>query len=261
MNLFCLARRLCLSGMVLAATSLHAQPTPSTARNFVFESYAVHASKECDGDIGFMGNRFVARAATLFFLMYSAYATELPQDVEGLPAWSESGCFTIEARMSDDDYAALQKLAREERKTQQQQMKQQLLAEVFKLRIHTETRLRPVYEMRPARGGIRITPWPADKPVEDGFWGFNSFAFHGSTLKMLATNLTQILGEHVIDRTGLAGSYEIVLAPPREETKDIEEAHAQLLHALEEQLGLKLTASKQPVTVYVVDYAEKPEVN
>jgi uncharacterized protein (TIGR03435 family) len=256
MNTARFARLLCLGCVLPAQLPLHAQQAKAA-----FESYAVHASKECGGDIGFEGNRFVAHDATLFFLMYSAYATELPQDVEGLPAWGDSACFTIEARMRDDDYAALQQFAPEERKKQQQQMKQQLLVEVFKLRIHTETRIRPVYEIHQARGGIKIKPWPVGKPADEGFWGLNSFAFHGISLTMLATNLSQILSEHVIDQTGLTGLYDVVLTPSQEPAKDVEEVHARLLCALEEQLGLKLTATKGPVTVYVVDHAEKPEAN
>jgi uncharacterized protein (TIGR03435 family) len=256
MNTARFARLLYLGCVVPALLPLHAQQTKPA-----FESYSVHASKKCEGDIGFQGNRFVAPDSTLFFLMYSAYATELSQDVEGLPAWGESACFTIEARMSDDDYAALQKLPPQERKKQQQQMKQQLLVEVFKLRIHTETRIRPVYEIHQARGGIKIKPWPVGKPVEEGFWGFDSFAFHGTSLTMLATNLTQILSEHVIDQSGLTGLYDVVLTPSQEPAKDVEEVHARLLCTLEEQLGLKLTATKAPITVYVVDHAEKPEAN
>jgi len=118
MNTARFARLLCLGCVLPAQLPLHAQQAKAA-----FESYAVHASKKCDGDIAFQGNRFVAHDATLFFLMYSAYAVGQQKNVEGLPAWGDSACFTIEARMSDDDYAALQKLAPEERKKQQQRMK------------------------------------------------------------------------------------------------------------------------------------------
>jgi len=118
-----------------------------------------------------------------------------------------------------------------------------------------------VYEIHQARGGAKLKPWPAGKSHGDGFLSFDFFIFYDVSLKMLASHLTRILDVDVIDRTGLTGSYEMVLEPPQEESKDMQEAHARILTALEEQFGLKLKAAKGPVKVYVVDHAEKPEAN
>jgi uncharacterized protein (TIGR03435 family) len=56
----------------------------------------------------------------------------------------------------------------------------------------------------------------------------------------------------VVDQTGLAGDYDIVL--------DLSH-NADWFVVLEEQLGLKLEKRKVPMEVFVIDHAERPVAN
>ena len=72
------------------------------------------------------------------------------------------------------------------------------------------------------------------------------------------------LGRIVIDRTGLAGRYDLTLKwtpdlstaqTPNDET---DTSAPSIFTAVQEQLGLKLESAKGPVPVLVVDHAEMP---
>ncbi len=64
------------------------------------------------------------------------------------------------------------------------------------------------------------------------------------------------VGRTVVDKTGLTGFYDLTL-----EWEAGEDAAPSILAALRSQLGLKLTSTKSPVEVLVIDSAEKPEAN
>ena len=90
--------------------------------------------------------------------------------------------------------------------------------------------------------------------------------------------LTQSVGRHVNDKTGLAGYYDFALkwtpqpgsgmpftaadggtlgAPPPAPDPD----SPNLFTAVQEQLGLRLEASRGPVDVVVIDRLEKPTLD
>ena len=72
---------------------------------------------------------------------------------------------------------------------------------------------------------------------------------------MLATLLTQVRPDNpVIDKTGLTGEYDFTLS------WDDMNGPA-LSTALQEQLGLRLQPQKVPVSLFVIDSAERPTEN
>jgi uncharacterized protein (TIGR03435 family) len=78
--------------------------------------------------------------------------------------------------------------------------------------------------------------------------------------KTLSRTYTAMLGRNVIDGTGLTGAFDIHLTwaidnPPPDS------AGPSIFTALQEQLGLKLEATKGPVEVLVIDHIEKPSGN
>jgi uncharacterized protein (TIGR03435 family) len=66
----------------------------------------------------------------------------------------------------------------------------------------------------------------------------------------LAAYLTTFMHEFVTDATALHGEYETSLSWVQDDENGLKDA-------LEEQLGLKLRATKGPVDFLVVDHAEK----
>jgi uncharacterized protein (TIGR03435 family) len=78
-----------------------------------------------------------------------------------------------------------------------------------------------------------------------------------------------ILDRPVVDRTGLTGKYDFDLEWAPDETQlngDVTGAPAEspaapLFSAIQQQLGLRLEATRGPVDAFVVDKAERPTEN
>jgi uncharacterized protein (TIGR03435 family) len=176
-------------------------------------------------------------------------------------------------------------------------MLQALLEERFRLSLHREIRQLAVYKLTVARGGAKVqaadeggcTPYltdappPAMKPGEPRpvFCGFQNTKAEGlnrsldgkrvtmaELAKTLSRTYTAMLGRNVIDETGLTGAFDIHLTwavdadgqgPADNPSPD--PAGPSIFTALQEQLGLKLEATKGPVEVLVIDYIEKPSGN
>ncbi len=102
---------------------------------------------------------------------------------------------------------------------------------------------------------------------------FGRIRFGGNPLAAFANALSPLTQRVVVDRTGLAGNWEFDLtftpdqtqlpagAPPGAQLPSIDPTGPSLFTALEEQLGLKLQATRGPVEVLVIDRVEQPTEN
>jgi uncharacterized protein (TIGR03435 family) len=85
---------------------------------------------------------------------------------------------------------------------------------------------------------------------------------HGSSISGLASILaSQRLSHAVVDKTGLAGMYDITLRWSPEDIGSSDASLPSLFTALQEQLGLKLEYEKNPVDIIVIDHISKPSEN
>jgi uncharacterized protein (TIGR03435 family) len=75
------------------------------------------------------------------------------------------------------------------------------------------------------------------------------------SMPYLATMLTHPAGLPVVDKTGIAGSYDIKLdfAPDLETDSSL----PSVFRALQDTLGLKLLAQQVPVETLVIDHVER----
>jgi uncharacterized protein (TIGR03435 family) len=83
----------------------------------------------------------------------------------------------------------------------------------------------------------------------------------GATVDVFARMLADLLMKPVLNRTGLTGIFDIKLDFAPLETTANDTPAPSLFTAIQEQLGLKLEATKGPVEVLVIDSAEKPDAN
>jgi uncharacterized protein (TIGR03435 family) len=74
----------------------------------------------------------------------------------------------------------------------------------------------------------------------------------------LAISFSELLGQTVIDVTGKKGAYRVRLKYSPDNADDTQPS---IFAALQEQVGLKLEASRGPVEVLIVDRAGKPTGN
>jgi uncharacterized protein (TIGR03435 family) len=192
------------------------------------------------------------------------------------PAWVKTQLWDIDAKVGGDDVTALEKLSFDQRAT----MFQQIVTERFGLKAHRETRELPVYALVIAKGGMKMTaakPFPnAPAVAKDGpgklmLSGRGNLEAEGTTMSYVATVLENAVHRKVVDRTGLTGAWDFTLTWTPDSPGNVEagsvalpagdESAPSIFTAVQEQLGLKLEASKGQVDVLVVDQVEKPEAN
>jgi uncharacterized protein (TIGR03435 family) len=240
------------------------------------------------------GGRIVITNQPLRQLITFAYSLQ-PQQLTGGPSWLDTDRFDITAQAEGN----ISPTPPGGPPGPAQLMMQRLLAERFGLVVHTESRELPVYALTVARRDGQLGPQikPADRdcvalmtqapggvPVQaprlpDGRPGCGVMRNNvtgkvmagGTTMAMLAsTMLTGPAGRIVVDQTGLTGAYdfdlEFAMDPAPGATLPPDAATAvsdrpSLFTALEEQLGLKLQATRAPITVTVIDRVTPPTAN
>jgi bla regulator protein blaR1 len=226
------------------------------------------------------------RDVTLKFLLAFAYRLQQFQ-ISGGPKWMDSDRFDVEGK-ADDPKASFDQL---------RLMLQSLLEDRFKLKLHRETKESRVYALVVGKGGPKIklssdqlSP-DVNGPAPPGA-GPNRGAIRGGegilvgnavTLSWFAASLSPRVNRLIIDKTNLAGRFDIRLrwAPGPAElpfdsagnkiprtiidmngvTVGPDSSGPSIFSAIQEQLGLKLESAKAPVEVLVIDHAEKPSPN
>ena len=194
-------------------------------------------------------HRLEVRGYTLKALVMMAYRLQGYQ-IAGGPKWFDSDGYDIDAKSPAG--ASVQQMP---------ERLQSLLADRFQLALHHETRTLPAYALVVNQGGPKMQPAPDAKPMGFG-WGPRSIRSKAATMQDFAEKLAGALQHPVLDRTGLAGLYQVDLqfapvAPDPSETG----VAPDILDALREQLGLRLETTRGPVDVLVIDRAEKPSGN
>jgi uncharacterized protein (TIGR03435 family) len=241
----------------------------------------------------FRGRRFTARYATVKNLISAAYGVQehplANYQISGGPGWLDSDRFDVVAtapEIGDSPRGTFPSpvLA----------MLRSLLEERFQLRTHVETKELPVFALVLARRdgtlGPRMrrrtvdcvtgqaatteirnlfNPTPAERRRCGGRMGPGNLTASGATMTNIVSALTTLvpgLNRVVVDRTGLAGTFDIDLTWIFEPTADTlgvplpppDPNAPTLFTALQEQLGLKLESTKAPVDILVIDHVEHP---
>jgi uncharacterized protein (TIGR03435 family) len=188
------------------------------------------------------------------------------------PGWLNSIKFDIEAKADSSVDDRLGGLSSDQAKLLKQKMVQALLAGRFNLIYHMETRELPVYALVAAKGGPKLQPSKSNGSTVDS--SNNKIDIRGgdNTVSLLAAELSKRLGRVVIDKTGIAGRYDVVLTwSPDDRTSVPPSANSaisaaanlgpSIFTAIEEQLGPKLESQRGPVQVLVIDTIEMPSAN
>jgi uncharacterized protein (TIGR03435 family) len=213
-----------------------------------------------NGGVRFLANGLSAACVSAVFVVEFAYHLMDPTRIVGLPKWTTGPqMYAIEARVSAQDAAAFGRLKREDKSG----MMQSVFAERFGMKAHLETREMPAYALVVAKSGSKLKN-PSD--IASGTSQFDGSTGEVKWANSPLTNLKFLLaketGRPVVDNTGLTGKYDFTLEyTPSALAASDESGRPSIFTALEEQLGLKLVPSKQPVEVLVVDSIEQPTEN
>jgi uncharacterized protein (TIGR03435 family) len=179
--------------------------------------------------------------------------------VEGGPAWLKSDRFDILA--TSERLAAAKTL---EDWHQNRERVRNLLIERFKLQAHLETRELPAYTVTVDKQGHKLKPSRADEIEKTHLRiGRGTLQATAVPLDMVMEGLSSILGRKVVNETGLTDTYTFNLewTPDTLATNNSEAVNGSIFTAIQEQLGLKLSSSKRPVEIVVVERLERPTEN
>ncbi|HTM02714.1 MAG TPA: TIGR03435 family protein [Vicinamibacterales bacterium] len=236
------------------------------------------------------GGRFEWTATSLFSLVWQAYQRFDfdEREITGAPAWMRDERYDLIVQLD----GALPPPGADEFPLALLERFRAILEDRFRVRTHWEQRDGPIYLLtlaRPGTTGPGLRPVQADcslavsKRMMDQTAGPNTASkpectfvptsTHGElqgnavTIEMVARMLGgEDLHRPVVNRTGLAGRFDLDLhyqpegfagigiRPPANDGPSI-------FTAVQEQLGLKLTASRGPIDVQVIDHAERPTEN
>lgn len=143
-----------------------------------------------------------------------------------------------------------------------------LLADRFRLKLHHESKNMAVYNLVLAKNGPKLTATEASQPEPFELYSNFSMAPVGDrtelrgfgSLGQFADFLTRVAERPVIDRTGIAGAFELRLLCAIDGFPGYD-ASPSVFEALQAQMGLKLEAGTAAIDITVVDHAEKPAAN
>ena len=220
-------------------------------------------------------------AATLSMLVQYAYGLRSEDQVSGGPDWAKTDRFDVQAKIGEADIAAMEKLNPADKKARRELMMQALLSERFQLRVHSETKQAPVYDLVVAKGGSKLKDAATDSsdhlrmgPDGKPLTGFMQFLKETSTaqgysMDALAALLSEPfarVGRPVLNKTGLTGSYNFTLdwspqmaavLPGAAANPASSDDTTSIFTALGD-LGLKLQPATGPIDTIVIDHVERP---
>jgi uncharacterized protein (TIGR03435 family) len=242
------------AGMILVALLCGPAFTQSTASPPTFEAADVHASPPrrfpfMDG--GFLrGDRYVLRQATMVELIATAYGVD-ESTVQGGPIWLESDHYDVIAKAPATTPPATLKL-----------MLRSLLADRFKLVVHTGDKPQPAYVLTVGKGKPKLKEsdgsGEADckdqDPPENAAPGAVRqivISCHHSTMEAFAHNVHDWAGGYlsypVVDSTGLKGSWDFDIKwTPRGLLQKAGADGISIFDAVDKELGLKLELQTAP---------------
>jgi uncharacterized protein (TIGR03435 family) len=198
------------------------------------------------------GGRLMVTNYSLKALIRRAYDLQGVQ-ISGGPGWLDTEKYDLEAKTGQPE-----KIKPDELKS----LLQNLLADRFRLKVHTENRELTAYALVVTNGGPKLSEHKgaAGTSINDRN-GSDKAQMTGDNVSMplLASSLGNQMDRVVIDKTGLNGGYAFTLEWSPEQSANA--TGPSILTGLQDQLGLKLESTKAPVEILVIDHAEKPSEN
>jgi len=220
---------------------------------------------------GFRGTQFVTFNTNMNDLIAFAYGLHAKQII-GAPDWFGTELFDIDGKPDVPGRPNLKQMG---------SMVQKLLTDRCALKFHHEQKELSVYAVRLAAGGPKMTKTTAgpNDPQGFGFRGLGDLIVRNLSMPEFATWMQSgVMDRPVVDQTGLKDKYDFTLkwtpddsqfaqfrgvtggpAPPP--AGDNPNAPPSLYTAVQEQIGLKIEATKAPDDVIVIDHVEKPSPN
>lgn len=216
-------------------------------------------------------DRFVARNHALRTLLAAAYELH-PHAIVGGPAWTDSDRYDILAKTPGTVRPNL---------NEQMAMLRKLLTDRFKLTFHRGSKELPIYALTVAKTGAKLKESAASQDASPE--GPPPLVFvispqlvrlpgHNASMSELASVMQRAaLDRPVVDKTGISGRYDFDLEWTPDESQfggvlgrpasSDDSGKPGLFAAIQQQLGLRLEATRGMVALLVIDHVERPSEN
>jgi uncharacterized protein (TIGR03435 family) len=243
---------------IVSAAPIHAQPSE-------FEVASVHAVEPGRPDhhaIEPFPGGLRMRSLNVIGLVMWAYQIDAANQISGGPDWIRTQDFDIDAKTAEPVTTSQLRL-----------MLQSLLAERFKLAVHREQRIVPLYSLVVDKSGPKIHE-VQQEPQSGGTIGLAdgmvTYKMVNHISELAAILPTFLEGRPVQDKTGLAGVYDLTLKV--EVDADVMKrmqtrmtftgfGYAEGVFDALKDLGLRLEATKGAMDFLVIDHLERPAGN
>jgi len=233
----------------------------------------------------------VARLIAQAYISLPDGRRNLQISMEGGPSWINSDQYEINAKADGTP----------SRETMTGEMLQAILEGRFKLKVHRETREVPVYAMTVAKGGMKVQPLedgscdprdptkprpargtpdgiaevlqPGQKPTcalvavmaKGGGDPGTIVSAQAASLTEFAGVVRAVLDRPIINKTGIPGIFNFRVQFANFQNTagptPADPAGPSIFTAVQEQLGLRLEATKGPGEIFVIDNIEHPTEN
>lgn len=222
------------------------------------------------------GRNFITRASSLGDLISFAYEVQAKQIVNA-PDWIDKDRYDIDAVPEQEGVPNPEQI---------RIMIRKLLADRFGLKFHHDKRDMSAYVMTIGKDGqkLKATQVQGNLPgigIRPGTGGITLMIRNGTISDFTGFLQILVLDRPVVDKTALSGRYDFECTftpddsqfaghPPQFPNQNnnagsnsdaAAPAAPSLYDALQQQLGLKLSAEKTAVDVIAIDHVEKPSAN
>ena len=219
-------------------------PNDANSAGSLFKPISITANRSGirGGTTTIGANELKSTNETLAHLIEDAYQVN-PDQISAAPEWVNQERYDLVASLADSSGGG--------------HVLQAVLSDRFKLAVHRETKLVPVYVLMVAADGPKLSesvPATEDSGLRVINVEAGRVAGREVPIATLAGIVSDLLHQPVLDETDLHHHYDVNL----EWRADSESSVAALSKALEEQLGLKLVLQARAKEFLVIDHVEVP---
>ena len=203
------------------------------------------------------GHRIIIRDMAMTGLICFAYSVRKTQIVNA-PSWFDDQLWDIDGVPDAEGKPDWHQYRR---------MLQKLLSSRFGLQMHHDQRELSIYALTAAKGGPKLEKSKSDSDAlpnqsGHGIGSAQTMKFTNDSMADFAQTMQLMVDRPVIDQTNLHGRYDFTLLWTPDTLRAAEpDAPPGLFTAVQEQLGLKLEATRAPADVFVIDAATRPTQN
>lgn len=216
----------------------------------------------------FRGRNLLTVNSSLADLMMFAYSVQMKQII-GAPGWIERDRYDIVATPDQEGIPTADQV---------RIMIRKLLADRFQLKFHHDKKELSAFVLTLGKDGSKLRGAQPNGNlhgigIQPARTGAMMFANDAPIPAFTSFLQSLVLDRPVVDETGLTGRYDLTITFTPDDSlfnghplgfakpEDGVEPAPNLFDAMQQQLGLKLTAEKTHVDVLVIDHVEKPSAN